>query len=302
MKTQKIVISKILFLIFGLIIVLGCDREETLQPKSIFEIEEESAAELDVYLKENFRVPYGTNVVYKFVDQYVNPRFKVVPTKLDVVKPSLELIKKLWIDPYIVASDDGEDFLKKYFPAEIILLGDPIVNADGTRTGGIAEGGVRITLADLNGYAPDDKPWTTNLLRLAHHEFAHIIDQNFIFDVQSFYDISGEDYTSPNTWTTISDSEAIARGMVTAYGSQSVAEDFAELVSLIITMDPSDFEAQYLTLNNDCGSSSNSEFCLRQNEGKKRIKEKYDIVVKYFKEDVRIDLLKVRDEFLTNVN
>ncbi|MEW7278337.1 substrate import-associated zinc metallohydrolase lipoprotein [Aquimarina sp. 2201CG1-2-11] len=301
MKTKIFLNSALLFLFVGLIIisVTGCDREETIEVKPIFETEEESTNELDEYLKSSFRDPYGTNIIYKFVDNFVDSRFKVTPPKLEVVKPTLELVKKLWIAPYNVASDKGEDFLQTYFPAEIVLLGAPIVNADGSQTLGIAEGGVRVTLTNINNYDPNDEEWIIKTLRFAHHEFAHMIDQNFNFDVEAFFNISKEGYTSPNSWIELTQDEAIARGMVTNYGTSAVTEDFAELVSMIIVTDPDEFNTKFLAQEDCTGQGQN---CLDKNEGRKIIQQKYDAVVKYLDEDVGIDLLKVRDEFLKNKN
>ncbi|WP_438422871.1 substrate import-associated zinc metallohydrolase lipoprotein [Aquimarina macrocephali] len=300
MKTQKILINKILFIILGLVVISGCDREETLQPQSIFEQNEvESTNELDVYLKNEFRDPYGCNVIYKFVDRYIDPSKSAVPPRLDVVQPIAELIKQAWIEPYNKASDQGEEFLRTYFPAEIVLLGSPLYNGDGTITLGIADAGVRVTLTQANDYAPDNKAWIVQTFRTLHHEFAHIVDQNFNFDVEAFYDISNEDYTTPGTWTQETQNSAIARGMVTPYATSAVGEDFAETISYIVTTDPAVFQATYLTAE-DC--TGQGQDCIDRNAGRVRIQQKYDAVVKYMKEDVGIDLLVLRDEFLNSIN
>lgn len=327
MKTKDLKVNKIILLLFSLVILLGCDREETLQPTAIFEAgEEDSTTELDQFLKTEFRDPYGSVIIYKFVDRYIDPSKSAVPPRLEVVRPVAELIKQAWIEPYNKASDQGQEFLRQYFPGEIVILGSPIFNSNGTITLGIADSGVRVTLTQANQYTPDNTAWIIQTFRTLHHEFAHIVDQNFNFDVESFYEISGEDYTSPNSWTSLieggseesieSINNAIVRGMVTPYGTSSVAEDFAEIIARIITTDPAVFEARYLT-QEDCAMVEQNclanggtaedcaierQNCLERNEGRVRIQQKYDAVVKYMKEDVGIDIFILRDEFLNSIN
>lgn len=310
MKIQNIT-KQLLFLFLGLVILLGCDREETLQPTAIFENgETESTDELDQFLKTEFRDPYGCVVLYKFVDRYIDPTKSAVPPRREVIRPIAELIKQAWIEPYNKASDQGEDFLKTYFPAEIVLVGSPLFNGDGTVTLGVADAGVRVTLTQANNYAPDNTDWILQTFRTLHHEFAHIVDQNFNFDVEAFFNISSDDYTSQGTWTTLivgnenspqSINNAIIRGMVTPYGTSAVGEDFAEIVARIITTDPAEFAATYLTPI-DCSDPMAPANCADINIGKERIQKKYDAVVKYMKESVGIDILVLRDEFLNSIN
>lgn len=299
MKTTKYIFTKAILSFTLLLIISACEREESIKPVSIFETDEESTDPLDIYLKQEFRDPYGCVVIYKFVDQYIDPNRYAVPPKREVVQPIAELIEQAWIEPYNKASNQGENFLKTYFPAEIVMLGSPLYNGDGTVTLGVADAGVRVTLTDANSYDPNNTQWIVQTFRTLHHEFAHIIDQNFNFDIESFYNISGDDYTSPGTWTTVSVNSAISRGMVSPYGTSAVGEDFAELIAYIITLDPDVFESDYITPE-DC--TGQGQDCIDRNEGRRRIKEKYDIVVKYMKEDVGIDLLTLRDEFLNSLN
>jgi substrate import-associated zinc metallohydrolase lipoprotein len=309
MKMQKPLISLRVFFILGIILIAGCEREETLKPISIFEIEPQSTNKLDLYLKKEYSDPYGCTIIYKFIDLYIDPKKSAVPPRLNVVQPIAELIKQAWIEPYNKASDQGKEFLKTYFPAEIVLIGSAIYNGDGTIALGFADSGVRITLTQVNNYGSHNDAWILQIFRTIHHEFSHIINQNFNFDIEAFYSISDKDYTSPGTWVNLiedndefgasSINNAITRGMVTVYGTSTVREDFAEFIARIITTDPVDFKAIYLT-NEDC--TDLGQDCLDRNIGRERIRQKYDIVVKYMKEDVGVDLFILRDEFLKNIN
>ena len=290
--------KKIVLLILCIHILFACKREDEIELVNLFD-EVESTYPLDIFLKEEFRDPYGSVIIYKYIDLYIDPTKLAIPPRFDVVKPVAELIKQAWIEPYNEASDQGDKFLKKYFPAEIILVGSPLYNGDGTITLGVADAGVRITLTQVNDYNPYNKEWILRSFRTLHHEFAHIIDQNFNFDDKSFYDISGNDYTSPGSWYVEDLPGAIKRGMVSPYGTSSVAEDFAELIAYIITTPTEIFEEIFITIE-DC--DGRGQDCLEINKGRLKIKKKYDIVVKYMLNDVGIDLLKVRDKFLESIN
>jgi len=296
--------------------LISCD-EDKLTYKEI--LEENTYNENDLiqkYYKENFLDPFGSYVVYDYLDKYVDITKTGVPPRKDVLKPIGELIKTAWIQPYDVAADKGAAFLHKYFPKEIILLGSSLRNSDGTVTLGIAESGVRMTFADVNSYNPKATPaqnqrWVARAFRTLHHEFTHIIDQNFRFDPQQFLELSGSGYTSPTSWTTLTNDQAVARGMVTPYATSAPAEDFAELLAYIITTPPEEFKKNYITqypcanfINpnhadyNSVRAESNYQTCRNVNAGRTILSKKYTIVQDYFKNTVGVDLLKVRDKFL----
>ncbi|NQX81028.1 MAG: hypothetical protein HRT66_03400 [Flavobacteriaceae bacterium] len=302
MKINKTIIYKFILIAFIGVFLSSCaSDEEEIVVKDVFD-EVEEATELDLYLHNEFLVPYSSAIIYKYIDKYIDPTKKAVPARLEIVKPIAELIKTAWIKPYNVAAVDGEDFLKVYFPAEVILLGGPLYNGDGTVTLGTADAGARITFTDVNSYILDpqtqeeidfNKDWITRAFRTLHHEFAHIVDQSFNFEAGQFSEISSDGYTSPGSWTSVTNEQAIASGMVTPYGTSQVGEDFAELFSFIITTPIDEFEATYIT-----PQTGDSDDTI---EGKTRIAAKREIVVDYMNKIVRVDIYKLRDEFLKSV-
>ncbi len=294
----------IIVVCFLLTFLSGCENEGPIETRDIFNSDQvESNDELDIYLKNEFRDPFGSVVIYKFVDRFISPNRFAVPPERSVVRPVAELVKQAWIEPYNRGADIGVDFMKRYFPAELVFIGSPLFNNDGTITLGVADAGVRVTLTEVNGYSPGDTRWIQRSFSTLHHEFAHIIDQNFNFDDQVFFKISGSDYTSPGSWTGVSSDDAISRGMVTPYGTSAVGEDFAELVAAIVTTPPEIFAGDFFP--QDCSMIDDPEArerCQSLQEGRSRILEKYNLVIDYFTNDVGVDLLKVRDEFLKSLN
>ena len=290
-----------------LLVLLGCSNsEEIIEPKPIFETEAQSQTEIDLFLKKEFTDPFGSVLIYKFRDNLIRPNQTATPVLLENVKPIAELIKKAWIAPYNKASNIGTEFLKRNFPAEIVIIGSPILNGDGTRLLGVADSGVRVTLVEANAFSldegADNSAWITQTFRTLHHEFAHIIDQNFNFDFEQYIQISSNDYSSPGTWTTISNNDAIRRGMVTPYGTSAVGEDFAEMVSFLITTPEDVFRDRFITLE-DCSMVAPGEIgaCNLRNEGRQRIQQKVEIITEYLKNDVGVDINILRDEFLSGI-
>ncbi|WP_010520839.1 substrate import-associated zinc metallohydrolase lipoprotein [Aquimarina agarivorans] len=299
--TKTIVVS------LAVSILSGCSNsEDTLSPKPIFETEQQSQNELDLFLKKEFVDPFGSIIRYKFDDNLLEADQQGTPVKLENVQPIAELIKKAWITPYNKASNIGESFLKRNFPAEIVIIGSPILNGDGTRTLGVADSGVRVTLVEGNAFSlepgADNSAWINQAFQTLHHEFAHIVDQNFNFDFQQYIQISNEDYSSPGTWTTVSQESAIMRGMVSPYATSAVGEDFAEMVAELITTPADVFESRYITPE-DCTTFSADGLidCTRRNEGRQRIQEKVTIITEYLRDDVGIDINVLRDEFLRGI-
>jgi len=301
--------------LLGLALSIQCtEKENSLEFKNIFETEKESTSELDKFLKEEFRDPYGSVIRYKFNDDFLRPDQTATPARLDVVKPIAELILSTLIEPYNKAAENKEAFLKRNFPAEIVLIGSPIFDGDGTRLLGVADSGVRITITECNLFDPspdaNNSEWIDRTFRTLHHEFAHIIDQNFNFEFEEYIKISGNDYTSPGGWVGLIENgnefseatlnNAVSRGMVSAYGTSSAEEDFAEMVSFLITMSENDFFNSYL-IPEECSFSFFEEdiiSCTQRNTGRERIRQKVEIITNYLKDDVGIDIAILREEFL----
>ena len=310
MKTNLIPI------LFPLLFLASCQEEDlTYQPVLQAETYYEDDP-IQQYFKQNFLDPFGSYVAYDYQDKYVDITKIGVPPRREVLIPIGDLIKTAWIEPYNQAADEGEAFLHQYFPKEIILLGSSLRNPEGTVTLGIAESGVRMTFANINQYDPKapkekNKAWVDEAFRTLHHEFTHIIDQNFRFDPQPFLELSEDKYTSPNTWTRLTLDQAVSRGMVTPYGTSNPAEDFAELLAYIITSPPDHFSQLYLTeypCNNfidpnhteydKLRAEDNYKLCQEVNAGRRIIQKKYELVKNYFRQQVGVDLLELRDTFL----
>jgi len=270
----------------------GCYDEEKLNVP-VKDNEEVIRNEIDEFIEEKFTKEFGMAIRYRFVDRYVLPTQRVTPPRLEAVIPMLEFIEEFWIDPYL-AVDNGEEFFKGHVPAEIVFLGGPIFNENGTITLGTADAGAQITFTNVNEVDISDKDWVIDQLRVVYHEFAHTIHQRYKLPT-AFEEISPTGYTSPNAWFILNDEDALLRGFVTPYATSSPNEDFAETVAKYLFEE--DFVEDFL-LEENCDSPG----CEERNIGRLMINEKLNAVRSHYKKVTGLDLDEIRARVQEKLN
>ena len=281
---MKARIFKFLLLIVPLLIFNGCYEQETIykEAKSV----EPSTDSVDQFIQASFLNEYGVAVRYKYVDRYVSPDKRVTPPRLEVVKPMLNFLTEFWIEPYLNV-ENGESFFKNHVPAEVILIGSSMYNADGTVTLGTADAGARITLTEVNDVDIDNINWVFRQLGTIYHEFAHIIHQRYNLP-PNFQQISPEGYSSAGSWFNISEEEALRRGFVSPYGTSSFNEDYAEIVAYVMYYP--EFYETFIDLEEDCDTPD----CIERNEGREKIRKKLNLILNHYEQNTGVDLLEVR--------
>ena len=211
---------------------IGCSEDKLDLDQEIYGLggTDEQKNELDQWLYENYTKPYNIEIKYKWNSFELNTTSQLVHIMEQFVKPSMEMIKTVWFEPY--KSLAGESFLRQMAPKKIILVGSPEYNDDGSIVLGQAEGGRKITLFDGNSYDPSNADWIRSIMHTIEHEFAHILHQTKSYD-SSFKTISAGDY-NPTGWTNESETSALLQGFYSAYSMSGVDEDFVEVASLIM--------------------------------------------------------------------
>lgn len=271
-------------LIVLLATVCGCYDDEKLNvPEKTQPLSDD---EIDQYLQANFVDRYGIAVRYKYVDRYVDQTKRVSPPLREIVVPMMDFLTEFWVEPYSAVSN-GSQFFRTHVPAEIVLIGSPMFNEDGTVTLGTADSGARITLTECNALDIDDRDWLFLQLRVIYHEFAHIVHQRYNLP-PNWQLISPEGYTSAGSWYNLTDEEALQRGFVTPYATLDFNEDFAEVVSSIL-YDP-EFYTKYIDDEPNCADIA----CQLRNEGRVKLRLKYSSVLNHYQAVTGVDLLSVR--------
>ena len=149
------------------------------------------------------------------------------------------LTKYLWLDVYAKLAGEKDVFLKKYSPRIIHVIGSPGYNSDGSRTVGVAEGGIKVTLMEVNRLDVNQIEGPRGLNELffhtMHHEFGHILDQTTLRPT-SFNIVSSGLYDALG-WAEKSDTIQAGLGFVTPYGSSQAGEDWVETLACYVTYD-----------------------------------------------------------------
>jgi len=238
---------KLLFILASLLFIISsCSKEDDLLYKKR-EIAN-STDPVDLFLKENFLDKYNCSVKWKWDDKYVSTDYYVTPTMREIVVPVAQMIESFWVDPYRQTSKGGEDFILKNFPPEIVFIGSEILNDNGTTTLGFAEAGVRITLSELDNYDLKNIKWLKGQLHTIHHEFTHIVHQQYKLPVG--YEKQTGSY-SGNSWVNLVENDAIMMGCVTPYGTNNEYEDFCELVSTYLISDKAEFKEKFTSKSDE---------------------------------------------------
>lgn len=278
---QKRVSIILMCLIF---IVTSCyDDESITSPVKTVTPSEDP---IDIFIQTNFVDKYGVAVRYKFIDRYIDQNKRVSPVKRELVEPMLNFLTQFWVDPFINVPN-GRRFFERHVPAEVIFIGSPIFNDDGTVTLGLADAGARITLTEVNEIDIQNQAWILRQLGTIYHEFAHIVHQRYNLPT-GFQQISPDGYTSAGSWYNLTDEEALRRGFVSPYATSDFNEDFAETAAFIL-FDPTFYET-YINEEPGCATPD----CEARNEGRAKLRTKYNSVLSHYLQVTGVDLLEVR--------
>lgn len=271
----------IFYLIITLTFLVACS-EDDLDSTSIFDTDTPELNDFDKWIRKNYTEPYNIQVKYKFDDKESDNTYNLSPAKYENSVALAKLIKHLWIDAY--GELLGEDFLKEYSPRLFHFIGSPAYNSQGSIVLGTAEGGLKVTLYNVNMIDVEDLDvdmlnyW---YFKTMHHEFSHILHQTKSYTTD-FNLISAADYTS-TSWVNINNEDpdkALKLGFISSYASSETQEDFVELIAVFVTNTPADW---------------NSLLVRAGEEGAAKISEKFAIVQDYLLVNWEIDIVELRD-------
>lgn len=254
-------------------------NEDKLDSTSIFGPDSTVPNEFDTWLFDNYTKNYNINFKYRLEDKESDNNYNLAPADYTKSIAIAKMTKYLWLDSYEELL--GPDFIRTYCPRVMYLVGSPAYNSQGSIVLGTAEGGLKVTLYNVNQINLSNLDidqlnfWYFHTM---HHEFAHILHQTKSYSTD-FNLISASNYQSTN-WVNITDQQALDMGFITPYGSSETQEDFVEIISTYITND-----AEYW--NNLVGSASE--------EGQDVINQKLALIKDYLITNWGINLDALRD-------
>ena len=255
--------------------------EEDLDPNSIFGGTETGKVpnEFDTWLLENYTTPYNIEFKYRFEDMETDDTYNLVAADYDRSIALAKFTKYLWLESYEELL--GPDFIRTYCPRLLFLVGSPAYNSDGSVVLGTAEGGLKITLYNVNSISLTSinvqnlNEW---YFKTMHHEFAHILHQTKNYPTE-FNEITPSGY-QPTGWVNVKEQQALDMGFVSPYASSETQEDFVEIIAIYVTNTPEYWDNML---------SRASE------EGRGYINQKLEIVKNYMTTTWGIDLDALRD-------
>lgn len=252
MKTKILYLSTIALAILVLVGLSSCS-EEKLNPKSVIidSITEEN--DFDRWLMTAYVEPYNIDFKYRMEDIESDMSYNLIPAEYTKSVQMAKLLTHLCTQTYDEITGD-KTFMRKYFPKIINLVGSPAYMSNGSVILGVAEGGRKITLYDINKMdVTSIEKLNADYFHTIHHEFAHILhqtkpypkDYEAIVTGLSKFNISYVQDDCFKVYT--SDAQAYKAGFITRYSAKADQEDFVEILSTYITNTPEQWAAKLAT-------------------------------------------------------
>lgn len=183
---------------------------------------------LDTFCVENFLQPYNMRYLYKMEDISTNMNKNFVPATYDKSVEMAVLAKYLWFDVYRDVM--GEQFLKKYSPRLLHIVGSGSYSNSGQLEEGSSEGGLKITMYKVNSLDVNNiDSLNKHYFNMMHREFASVLTSKAVTPT-AFPLITASTY-NPAEWQNAADSVVAGQGYVSPRASGSFGYDWVELMS-----------------------------------------------------------------------
>ncbi len=219
-----------IILIAVLLTAFSCQKQDEILDESVIYVTPEHQSEFDKWIYNTFTVPYNMEIKWKWDDGEIDNRFHVTPPRKEKAEQFMHAFYEAWIKPYEEAG--GEEFVKTYVPKLIYLVGTAQYNNDGTKTLGLAEGGRKVTIFEVDLFDDTDVTKMAKSFHTLHHEFAHILNQKVAFSTD-YKKLSKGNYTG--AWYNFQEVQANTLGFITPYSMSNEHEDFVEVVATILS-------------------------------------------------------------------
>lgn len=274
---------KYLCWIFAAALAMVSCSEDELNPNSIFNTESPERNEFDNWILENYVAQYNIDLKYRFSDIESDLNYNVTPADYNKSIALAQLVKYLWLDVYEELT--YPEFLPTYCPKVMHFVGSGEYESNGSVVLGTAEGGMKITLFNVNSLDvenPDIDVLNQWYFKTMHHEFAHILHQTKNYSTD-FNEITAGKYVGED-WVNWENGDALLkirqRGFVRGYVAKDPDEDFVETLATYVVY-PDD---QWQALLKDAGETGSS-----------LILQKLDLITTYLTDSWGIDIEALHD-------
>ena len=270
------------FILLALALAAVSCSEEDLDSKSIFDTSSPERNAFETWILNNYTEPYNIDLKYRFEDIESDMKYNVTPAAYDKSVALAKLVKYLWIEAYEELV--GQEFVATYCPKVLHFVGSPeYEKSGGSMVLGTAEGGLKITLFNVDALQIASIDASTNYFKTIHHEFGHILNQTKPYTTD-FKEITGTLYVGDSCWDTYkTDASALQVGLISRYAGSEDTEDFVELISIYVTRPQEAWDKLLTTAGAD---------------GAAIINQKFEIVRNYLQNSWNINIDELRESVL----
>lgn len=287
--------------------------EDAIEGESIFDTNAEAlnpespTYQLDYFCNEAFLKGYNIQFRYKMQDVGSDMNYNLIPAEYSKSVDLAVLTKYLWFDVYDKVVTSDPNFMKKHSPRIIHLVGSPQVNAaNGTITLGLAEGGLKVSLFNVNNMDVNSfESLNEFYFKTMHHEFAHILHQTKTYPKE--FDLISVGHYDALGWQNRDSRATASLGFVSPYASSQPREDFAEIIANYITMTDTEWNNLLETaaepwFEGDNGAAIAGDPEDDDIDGQAIILQKVDIARTWFRDSWQMDLDALRAEVQARQN
>jgi len=213
--------------------------KDSTRPKTAF----------DQWLHRHYVETYNISLKYRLEDMETDFTYTLAPADLQNSVRLAHIVLHTWLQAYDEVA--GIDFTRQLAPKLFQFVGSPAFETDNRFMMGQAEGGMKITLFDVNELKLTRSFLNNSYFQSIHHEFTHILTQTKDYDTD-FQKISEGRY-EPASWYASGKTEsyALERGFISTYAMKEYNEDFAETLAFYLVYTPEEWQQKMTTAGTD---------------------------------------------------
>lgn len=251
MKTRYSLLTAVLVCccITATLITLTSCSEDALDDTSVVKDSTRPKTAFDLWLHKNYVETYNINLKYRLEDMETDFTYTLAPADLSNSVKLAHIVLHTWLQAYDEVA--GMDFTRQLAPKVFQFVGSPAFETDNRYMMGQAEGGMKITLFDVNELKITRSFLNNSYFQSIHHEFTHILTQTKDYDTD--YQKISEGLYEPASWYASGKTEsyALQRGFISTYAMKEYNEDFAETMAFYLVYTPAEWQQKMTTAGAD---------------------------------------------------
>lgn len=223
--------------------------EDSLDDTTVVKDSTRPKTAFDQWLHRHYVETYNISLKYRLEDMETDFTYTLAPADLQNSVRLAHIVLHTWLQAYDEVA--GIDFTRQLAPKLFQFVGSPAFETDNRFMMGQAEGGMKITLFDVNELKLTRSFLNNSYFQSIHHEFTHILTQTKDYDTD-FQKIS-EGLYEPASWYASGKTEtyALERGFISTYAMKEYNEDFAETLAFYLVYTPEEWQQKMTTAGTD---------------------------------------------------